>query len=217
MIERRAFNPVDMILQFRRVVDYLSKLPATLNAAQVARYVAAEAMMSILEVDMIVVFLSEPNAPHLVKKYTIRSEKGELFDLNDLRSSSSASSHSLAANTTTTNNATGTNGNNSVGGNNTMVGSSNTYTATCMYSEMMACKPFPRSIKTSKILQSANASGVGNGGAGTGMSAGAGAATTTSVNSATVFNHTVDGTPGVVAHNAMMVPLKGTRTHDPPR
>ena len=48
MIERRAFNPVDMILQFRRVVDYLSKLPATLNVAQVARYVAAEAMMSIL-------------------------------------------------------------------------------------------------------------------------------------------------------------------------
>ena len=202
MIERRAFNPVDMILQFRRVVDYLSKLPATLNVAQVARYVAAEAMMNILEVDMIVVFLSEPNAPHLVKKYTIRSEKGELIDLNDLKPSISSQSFTVG-NTTSTNNIASTNGNNNVGGSNATT-SSSAHTATCMYSEMMACKPVPRSIKTAKILSATNASIAGNGGTGTGT------ATSVSVNSATVFNHTVDGTPGVVARNAMMVPLKGS-------
>ena len=158
---------------------------------------------------MIVLFLSEPNAPHLVKKYTIRSEKGELFDLQELKSSSSTASQSSAGNSiTSSNSSAGAHSNNGVGGNNTTA-SSSAHAATCMYSEMMACKPFPRSIKTAKISSSSNGTVQGQGGVTT-------AAVT--VNSASVFNHAVDGSPGVVAHNAMMVPLKGTHgiTYYPP-
>ena len=60
-IERRAFNPVDMILQFRRIVDHLSRMPSTLDKAHIARHIGSKVMMEILEVDMIVVFAVEPN------------------------------------------------------------------------------------------------------------------------------------------------------------
>ena len=81
MIERRAFNPVDMILQFRRIVDYLSRLPGTLNVAQIARHIGSKDMMQILEVDMIVIFVIEPNNPHTAKKYTVRCDKPDIIDL----------------------------------------------------------------------------------------------------------------------------------------
>ena len=132
MIERRAFNPVDMILQFRRIVDYLSRLPGTLNVAQIARHMGSKDMMQILEVDMIVIFIAEPNNPSIVKKYTCRSEKPEQIDLTEHK---------------------------------------------CMYAEMLKCR---HSLKTASIMG----------------------------NSSSLFNPAVDGSPGVAAYNAMIVPLK---------
>ena len=74
------------MLQFRRIVDYLSRLPWTLNAGHIAHHIGSKEVMQILEVDMIVVFVSEPNAPHIVHKYTVRSERPETIDLTDAKS-----------------------------------------------------------------------------------------------------------------------------------
>ena len=81
-IERRAFNPVDMILQFRRIVDHLSHIPGTLEKALIARHVGSKVMMEILEVDMIVIFAIEPNDEKIAHKYTIRSVQPEVIDLD---------------------------------------------------------------------------------------------------------------------------------------
>ena len=71
-----------MILQFRRIVDHLSRMPSTLDKAHIARHIGSKVMMEILEVDMIVVFAVEPNDDKTAHKYTIRSTKSETIDLD---------------------------------------------------------------------------------------------------------------------------------------
>ena len=54
-------------------------------ALQVAKHMSSKDMMHILEVDMIVVFLLEPNTHGtVVKKYSVRSEKPETLDVSDV-------------------------------------------------------------------------------------------------------------------------------------
>ena len=53
MIERRAYNPVESILQFRRIVEVMARVPGTLNVQNVAMHMCSHQMIQILDVDMV--------------------------------------------------------------------------------------------------------------------------------------------------------------------
>ena len=56
MIERRAYNPVESILQFRRIVEVMARVPGSLNVQNVALHMCSYKMMQILDVDMVRIF-----------------------------------------------------------------------------------------------------------------------------------------------------------------
>ena len=57
MIERRAYNPVESILQFRRIVEVMARVPGSLNVQNVAMHMCSYKMMQILDVDMVSIYL----------------------------------------------------------------------------------------------------------------------------------------------------------------
>ena len=59
MIERRAYNPVESILQFRRIVEAMSRMPGSLKVQNVAMHMSSNRMMQILDVDMVSFILCE--------------------------------------------------------------------------------------------------------------------------------------------------------------
>ena len=53
MIERRAYNPVETILQFRRLVEFMSRMPGSLKVQSVAMHMCSNQLMQILDVEMV--------------------------------------------------------------------------------------------------------------------------------------------------------------------
>jgi hypothetical protein len=82
MIEKRSINPVESILQFRRITEYMARLPGNLKIECIAAHLCSQEIMQIFDVDMICIYILELNAPNRVCKYTVRATKGEIFDIS---------------------------------------------------------------------------------------------------------------------------------------
>ena len=84
MIDRRAIDPVESILQFRRMADWMVRVPeGSLKVQKVVAHMCSEHVMEILNVDVVCVYVIDPisagDIPH-VSKYTVRSEVGGVID-----------------------------------------------------------------------------------------------------------------------------------------
>jgi hypothetical protein len=86
MIEKRAYHPVESILQFRRIVELMCRMPTSLKVQSVAMHMCSTQMMHILDVDMICIYISDFNVPTKIRKFTIRSQRAEEFDLDASKS-----------------------------------------------------------------------------------------------------------------------------------
>lgn len=80
MIEKRAIDPVESILQFKRMVEWMAGMPEeNLKISNVASHICSQKMMEILDVDMICLFIKDINNDTNIHKYTIRSKSCEEF------------------------------------------------------------------------------------------------------------------------------------------
>lgn len=86
MIEKRAYHPVESILQFRRIVEVMCRMPNTLKVQNVAMHMCSTQMMHILDVDMICIYISDFNVSTRIRKYTVRSQRAEEYDLDIAKS-----------------------------------------------------------------------------------------------------------------------------------
>lgn len=86
MIDRRAIDPVESILQFRRMADWMVRVPeGSLKVQKVVAHMCSDHVVEILNVDVVCVYVIDPasvgagDTPH-VMKHTVRSEVGEIID-----------------------------------------------------------------------------------------------------------------------------------------
>jgi len=86
LIEKRTINPVESILQFRRMFHFMTRIPGTLKIQNVAGYLCSQHIMQVLDVDMICIYILDLDIPMRVSKYTIRSEKFEEVDISGSKS-----------------------------------------------------------------------------------------------------------------------------------
>jgi hypothetical protein len=83
MIDRRTLDPVGSILQFRRIVDWMARVPeGSLKVQTVCSHMCSEHMLQTLDVDLICLYVVDTNNRSKVSKYTVRSEVGEILTYN---------------------------------------------------------------------------------------------------------------------------------------
>lgn len=84
MIDRRTLDPVGSILQFRRIVDWMARVPeGSLKIQTVCGHMCSEHMLQTLNVDLICIYVVDTNNRSKVSKYTVRSEVGEVLTYNE--------------------------------------------------------------------------------------------------------------------------------------
>lgn len=84
MIDRRTIDPVGSILQFRRIVDWMARVPeGSLKIRKVCSHMCSEHMLQTLNVDLICLYIVDTSNRSKVSKYTVRSEAGEVLTYNE--------------------------------------------------------------------------------------------------------------------------------------
>ena len=84
MIEKRAINPVDSILQCKRMMEWMTSLPKeTFQLSLVMSHITSREMIKILDVDMIFIFIIDTNNENYINKYSVRNDNYESHDLTD--------------------------------------------------------------------------------------------------------------------------------------
>ena len=88
MIEKRAIDPVESILQCRRMIEWMASIPKeTFQLSNVMTHITSREMSKIFDVDMIFVFIIDSENKNQISKYSIRADTCETHLLSDTISS----------------------------------------------------------------------------------------------------------------------------------
>ena len=88
MIEKRAIDPVESILQCRRMIEWMASIPKeTFQLSSVMAHLSSREMSKIFDVDIIFIFIIDSENKNQISKYSVRAETCEVFHLSDTISS----------------------------------------------------------------------------------------------------------------------------------